>query len=78
MVKLNLISDIGGRNMERALAKAYRMGYEDARSLHKRGSKSRALKTGEQIVKEVCSQCKTFHIPFLRSAYGAGLSQYKR
>lgn len=77
-MKLNLLSDIGGRNMERALLKAYRMGYSDAKKLHKRGAKVRALMTGEQITKEICSQCREEHIPFLRSAYGAGLSQYKR
>lgn len=77
-MKLNLISDIGGRSMERALVRAYRMGYEDARKLHKRGSKPRALLTGEQVAKAICTQCRDAHVSFLRSAYGAGLSQYKR
>jgi hypothetical protein len=77
-MKLNILSDLGGRNMERALSRAYRMGYEDAKKLYKRGAKLRALRTGEQIAKEICTQCHKQHVPFLRSAYGAGLAQYNR
>ncbi len=77
-MKLNLISDLGGRSMERALIRAYRMGYEDAKTLHKRGAKPRALRTGEQIAKEICTQCREHHTTFLRSAYGSGLAQYNR
>ena len=77
-MKLNLLSDLGGRNMERALSRAYRMGYDDAKKLHKRGAKSRALRTGEQVTKEICSHCREDHVTFLRSAYSAGLNQYKR
>lgn len=77
-MRLNLISDRGGRSMERALAKAYRMGYEDARKLDKRGAKVRALRTGDELTKAICSHCNPHHITSLRSAYGAGLAQYKR
>jgi hypothetical protein len=74
-VKLNLVSDHGGRSMERALVRAYRLGYEDATKLRKRGAKMRPLRTGETLAKEICSRCYPEQIPFLRSAYGAGLMQ---
>lgn len=74
-MKLNLVADSSGRQLERALGRAYRLGFEDAKKLKKRGSQVRALRTGEQIAKEITLQCKKDHIPFLRSAYGAGLSQ---
>ena len=54
------------------------MGYDDAKKLYKRGAKSRALRTGEQVAKEICSHCREGHVTFLRSAYSAGLNQYKR
>ncbi len=74
-MKLNLVSDHSGRQLERALSRAYRLGYEDAKKLKKRGSQVRALRTGEDIAKEITLQCKKDHIPFLRSAYAAGLFQ---
>lgn len=74
-MKLNLVSDHSGRQLERALSRAFRIGFEDAKSLKKRGSQVRSLRTGEEIAKELTLQCKKDHIPFLRSAYGAGLFQ---
>lgn len=74
-MKLNLVADHSGRQLERALARAFRIGFEDAKKLKKRGSQVRSLRTGEEIAKDLTSQCKKDHIPFLRSAYGAGLFQ---
>ncbi len=74
-MKLNLISDLGGRSMERALIRAYRLGQDDAIKLRKRGSKPRALRTGGELAKELCSRYRKSQIPFLRSAYSAGLDQ---
>lgn len=74
-MKLNLVSDHSGRQLDRALSRAYRLGFEDAKKLKKRGSQVRSLRTGEEIAKELTLQCKKDHMPFLRSAYGAGLFQ---
>ena len=74
-MKLNLVADSGGRQLERALRRAFQLGFEDAKKLKKRGSQVRSLRTGEEIAKELTMQCKKDHIPFLRSAYGAGLFQ---
>jgi hypothetical protein len=74
-MKLNLIADSSGRQLERALGRAFRIGFDDAKKLKKRGSQVRALRTGEEISKELTVQCRKDHITFLRSAYGAGLFQ---
>lgn len=75
-MKLNLVSDHSGRQLERALRRAFQLGFEDAKKLKKRGSSQvRSLRTGEEIAKDLTSQCKKDYIPFLRSAYGAGLFQ---
>jgi len=74
-VKLDLVSDASGRNMEKALRQAYWLGFEDAKKLRKRGSKVRALRTGDQIAKEICLRCRRPHVAHLRSSYGAGLLQ---
>jgi len=75
-MKLNLLSDSSGRAMERALSRAFKMGYEDARKLRKRGAKVRSLKTGLKLSGEICSQCHPEHVAYLRSAYSAGQFQY--
>lgn len=74
-MKLNLVADHSGRQLERALSRAFRLGFDDAKNLKKRGSQVRSLRTGEEIAKELTLQCKKDHMPFLRSAYGAGLFQ---
>jgi len=72
-MKFNLTSDRGGRAFGKALHRAYWLGYNDAVKLHNRKSKIRALRTADELAKEICSRCWDEQKPHLRSAYGAGL-----
>lgn len=75
---LNLVSDLGGRSMARAMSRAYQMGYEDAKALHRDGKKIYSRKSGKKIAKEIASRYRKEHGAFLRQAYGAGMWQYKQ
>lgn len=77
-MRLNLIADPGGRHFARAMSQAYQSGYDDAKALNKNGRKIYPRKTGMQITKEIASKALGEHTKFLRSAYGAGMWQYKR
>lgn len=76
-MKLNLISDPGGRSLKRAIAQAYQMGYDDAKALKKAGRRIYPRKTGKQISKALVSRARIDHATFLRQAYGAGMWQYR-
>ena len=76
-MKLNLIADAGGRSFARALARAYVLGYEDAKDAHRRGKKIYARRTGIDIAKYIASHYRIGHAKHLRSAYGAGVWQYE-
>jgi len=76
-MKLNLISDIGGRAMARAMMQAYQMGYDDAKKLAEANRKIYPRKTGFTIAKSLASKFHDEQASFLRNAYGAGMWQYK-
>lgn len=75
---LNLVSDPGGRAMARAISRAYQMGYDDAKTLHRDGRKIYSRKSGKKIAKEIASLYRKEHCKFLRQAYGAGMWQYRQ
>lgn len=77
-MRLNLISDQGGRSFARALQRAYQMGYDDAKAQHKKGRPIYAQRNGIEIAKAIVSKALTGHKKFLRSAYSAGLWQCQR
>lgn len=77
-MKLNLVSDLGGRAFARAMRQAYDMGYNDAVELNKADRRIYPRKTGEEIVREIAIKALKEHASFLRQAYGAGMWQYKR
>lgn len=60
------------------MQRAYQMGYDDARELKRKGRKIYPRKTGLEITKAIASRATAQHTKFLRSAYGAGMWQYKR
>lgn len=74
---LNLMADPGGRHFARAMARAYQMGFDDAKALHKEGREIYPRKTGNDIAKAVATRAHAQHKKFLRGAYGAGMWQYK-
>jgi len=76
-VRLNLVSDPGGRSLKRAMSQAYQMGYDDAKALKKAGRRIYPRKTGKDIAKELTSKALEDHASFLRQSYGAGMWQYR-
>lgn len=76
-MRLNLVSDMGGRSFSRAMAQAYQMGYDDAKKLNKKDRNIYPRKTGAEIVETIASKALVEHAKFLRGAYGAGMWQYK-
>ena len=76
-MRLNLMSDPGGRSLKRAMSQAYQMGYDDAKALHKKNRRIYPRKTGTQIGKDIVSRAHPEHLKFLRASYGAGMWQYR-
>jgi len=76
-MKLNLISDAGGRSFARAMSQAYQMGYDDAMKMHADGKRIYPRKSGVEIAKDIVSKAHKEHSAFLRYAYGAGMYQYR-
>ena len=76
-MRLNLVQDMGGRSLKRAMSQAYQMGYDDAKVLHKEGRRIYPRKSGKEIAKELASRALKDHASFLRQSYGAGMWQYR-
>lgn len=77
-MRLNLVADPGGRNLRHAMSQAYQMGYDDGKAMKEGGRDIYPRKTGKSIVKEIASKARKDHAHFLRSAYGAGMWQYRK
>ncbi len=77
-MRLNLVSDPGGRSLARAMQQAYQLGYEDAKELNKNGKRIYPRKSGADIAKALTTRALKDHATFLRQSYGAGMWQCKR
>ena len=77
-MKLNLMSDPGGRSFARAMQRAYQMGYDDGRAMKKKGIQVRAKIKCFELAKSITSASTKKHAQYLRGSYGAGLWQYRR
>lgn len=63
--------------MARALARAYQIGYDEAKAQHKRGVQIRPMLDGLDVTKRITSDVRKGHVRFLTSAYRAGSYQCK-